>query len=393
MPRTLDYALKVSLALAIVLIPFRAIWGSYAIILLGAVALANGVYLKKWDGFSLLSYALIAMYLVRVIWLLRSPDVGYGARTLETASPLIGIPLIFSFFTLTADRKRFAMRAYIMMCVGIMLYSFIQLAIYFQTSPYSFSDYTMFHLDPTWFWETSRYFSFNMLNWQGAHYSFITVILIYGMHLALFFRDKTTFDKWMAPIYAVLFVAFQVYAGSRIGLLIFLASAGAYAIFAVPGFFRSRVVFTTLSISAAVIVVFLMVRFGSDVNHERYVYAKYALAAIRQHPLLGHGTGAGEFVLNDPNMEKEIGWVVNHPHNQFLAELLEYGIIGTIPFIAFVCIGLLNGFDHKDKALLAVMITALLFMLSEAPFNSNKGVVPLVFVTSLLFNKRAANAL
>ncbi|HEX8060206.1 MAG TPA: O-antigen ligase family protein [Cyclobacteriaceae bacterium] len=387
--RTIDYGLKFSLALAIVLIPFRPIWGSYATILLGVVALANWIYTRKWEGFSLLSCCLIAMYIVRVIWLLRSPDLHVGSRTLETGSPLIGIPLIFSFFVLTNGRKEFAIRAYILMGIGLMLYSFWQLVIYFQTSsPYPFWHYTMVHLDPRWFWDSSRYFSYNMLNWDGAHYSFITVMLVYGMHLAVFFENKTRFDKWIAVAYVILFLLFQMYAGSRIGLLILGISLILYAVLAIPGIFRSKAVFASLSVAGVCLIIFVLVRWGTQLDHSRYLYAKYTLAAVKQHPLLGHGTGAGEFILNDPSMEKEVGWVVNHPHNQLLADVLEYGIIGTIPLVAFMALGLLQGFHNRDKALLAVIVTALIFMLTEAPLNSNKGLVPLVFVTSLLFNKK-----
>lgn len=382
----LNYFLIGSVSAVILAIPFRPLWSSYSIILLAAVGLGNAIILKKIEKQLLFLYLLGAAYIVRVIWIFRAEDFSYALGRLETEFPLLAFPLIFSTFNVTSKIKSIAVRVYCVMMMMTMAYSFFQLILYFQDSPYTFSEYTLFHLDPIWFWEHSRNFAQKMLTWEGAHYSFISIAVLYGLHLVLYIERKTKEDKWLLTIYAAMTFLFLVYTGSRIGFFAFVAALIGYAVFSGKLIFENK----SLSVVFFGLCIFVLIvglsKWGSQIEPIRYHYWSRAVTAIKEDLLLGHGTGAGRIIMHEPEFEQKIGWEVNHPHDQYLTELMQFGLLGSIPLFLFLLFAMWHGLVFKDRELLSVLLTGMIFMITEAPFNSNKGIVPFVFLICLLAN-------
>ncbi|WP_145554782.1 O-antigen polysaccharide ligase WaaL-ps [Yersinia canariae] len=63
---------------------------------------------------------------------------------------------------------------------------------------------------------------------------------------------------------------------------------------------------------------------------QRSVFAIEAARLIKEAPILGHG--AGGFYYEDPT----INYKINNPHNQYLLETVQSGVIGLIIFLAWV---------------------------------------------------------
>jgi O-antigen ligase len=384
--RKLDYLLISSLTLVIVAIPFRPVWGSYSIIILTVIAFTNAIFLKKFEKLPLFVYVLVIVFIVRILWIFRADDFSYAVGKLETEFGLFVFPLIFSLFRVTPEMKTLAVRVYALVMMSIMIYGFYRLGLYFQNSPYTFTEYTLFHLDPAWFWEHSRNFAQSMLTWEWAHYSFINVMLIYGIHLLVYQESKTKLDKTLLPLYAVMAMLFLVYTGSRIGFIAYLSAAIGYALLSFKFVFKKRILFLGIVCVLAFAVTICLIKWGNKIEPIRYHYWSRAVDAIKINPYLGHGTGSAKFIMSEPEFEQKIGWTVNHPHNQYLTELLQFGFIGSIPLFAFFFLGIWHGLTFRDKALISIIITFMVFMITEAPVNTNKGLVPFVLLISILAN-------
>ena len=63
---------------------------------------------------------------------------------------------------------------------------------------------------------------------------------------------------------------------------------------------------------------------------QRSAFAIEAVRLIKESPILGHG--AGGFYYENP----EINYKINNPHNQYLLETIQSGIVGLIIFLAWI---------------------------------------------------------
>jgi hypothetical protein len=384
MPRSFYYAIRAALALVMFLIPFRPVYGSYTLILLAGVGVAYAISQRKIERPPLIFSILASLYVVRLIFLIGTEDINHGLQVLETELPLLAVPLIFTFFPMDLALRNFAVRVYVIMCLSVMLYSFVQLGIYVWDGPYGFIQYTKYHLDPEWFWSLSRHFSFKMLNWEGPHYSFITVIILYGWHLSVNLRRESSYDKYVSVVYSVSLFVFLLYTGSRIGVAITLISLVCYAVFSIQLFWHNKVAFTAAAAIVVATASAFLVKYGERLDERRYHYAVRAIEAWKTDPWLGHGTGSGSAVMHEPDYEVKTDHIVNHPHNQFLSELIQFGLIGSIPLLVFLAYALNMALDCRDRGMLMILISVLIFMVTEAPLNSNKGLLPFVLIMAIL---------
>jgi O-antigen ligase len=383
--------LKISLVLVVVTIPFKPVWGSYSIIALGIAGILNLINSRKVEVLPFFSYLLVIAFLVRVAWLASADDFLYGLGRLETEFPLFIIPLIFSMFIVSNQIKALFIRAYVVTMICIMLYAFFRLGVYIKDAPYSFLDYTLFHLDPVWFWKHSRYFAQNMLTWDYAHYTFTTIMVLYGLQLLTCLEEKRFGDKILMIVFLLLTILFLLYTGSRIGLLAFVGLLFVYFISSLKFFFERRITVIGTLIGLSVLAVSILIKYGESIDPVRYQYASWALDAIADKPILGHGTGSAKAIMHHPEFEKEVGYSVNHPHNQFLSELLQFGILGSLPLLSFLGLSIWYAFVHRNREILLILFTAFLLMITEAPINSNKGLVPLLVILFLVINNASSN--
>ena len=70
----------------------------------------------------------------------------------------------------------------------------------------------------------------------------------------------------------------------------------------------------------------------------RIIAWKNAIELIKEHPLLGVGTGGYEpaFVDHVKDQKGQENFLHHDPHNQFLKILAELGIVGLVIFLSFL---------------------------------------------------------
>ncbi|MGR8941488.1 MAG: O-antigen ligase family protein, partial [Gammaproteobacteria bacterium] len=66
----------------------------------------------------------------------------------------------------------------------------------------------------------------------------------------------------------------------------------------------------------------------------RYTFWKYSLKLIAEKPWLGHGTGS--FAAEYARVAQGEKYLARHPHNEFLFIGVQLGLLGLIPYVAFL---------------------------------------------------------
>jgi O-antigen ligase len=383
-----NYFLKISLALVIVAIPLAPKWGNYALILLAITALVIYSQSKVWNHPPFVFYLIIAAYFIRIIWLVKTTDVHYGLKSLETEAPLAAIPLVFCFFTLSEEARSFFLKLYVMVAFSLMLFALINLLASVIQSPNSFLEFANGYL-----YSRKQMSEANMLNWRFAHPSFLSMFVLYGLTILMFLKPNRSNDNAWLALYACLGLIFTLLAGSRIGFVMMLLSLALYSIIEFRTFLARRVpLFILCSTLATVsfILIRKLLRYGFDaLDPIRTSIVIKAGNAFVQKPLLGYGTGGERAIIRDEHLES-IGYTIYHPHNQYLTELAQFGIVGSIPLFSFVVLSIVYSFKNQRWDIFCIMTIFAVFMTVESPVNSNKGLVPFMIAITLLgFNSHS----
>lgn len=67
---------------------------------------------------------------------------------------------------------------------------------------------------------------------------------------------------------------------------------------------------------------------------QRFTFWKYSFILIDEKPVLGHGTGS--FASEYARIAKGERYLARHPHNEYLFIAVQLGLLGLIPYLAFL---------------------------------------------------------
>jgi O-antigen ligase len=220
------------------------------------------------------------------------------------------------------------------------------------------------------------------------HPSFLCVIYLFALPAGLYLRRKYhTISTTEVILLIVLEVAVIAFTGARIGIAIFLLLFLMMLAYAVP--LKRKIITPGLIVVLLSITVIILSlsdvpfidRFKDPIREQ---LRETAMASIKEEPLLGVGTGGMRAIIYTPEMTEITGLTLSYPHNQYLGEVMHFGIIGAIPLFATLIYLLIMAIRHKNFLLLSLMIILFVFMITEMPFDLYKSINYFLFFTSLL---------
>lgn len=372
-----------ALMLAVLAIPLHPRWVFYAIILLGALALVTLFVDKKWSVPGPPLVCLMLMFIVRLLWSLGSFQATYTRSVLEADSAFLLLPLIFLLIDITPRVRDITVKTFIAMGFLMVVYSASQLIDSVSRSQEPVMDFFK-----TYFQNPQFNSQAVLVNWDYGHYGFMSVMLIYGLYLVVFLDTVKSSTRWIITICFTLGVLFFViFTGTRAGLILLILAFVNFALVRLGFFKRHYWVLGAMAITV-VLVLYLGRYHYRKIDSARNDMVEIALKAIRQAPFFGHGTGSLVGLMHEEKFEYNYTTTVNHPHNEYLAELMQFGMIGAIPFFLFLFFAFRESIVDENYPLLGILLTLSIFMLTEAPFHSNKGLLPFLLLVSLLSDKR-----
>lgn len=382
------------LFVSIVVIPLAPKWGTISFITIGLMGLYRYYLTREIVSPSIILKLILILFFVRLVGVAWASDKTYGLGIVETALPLLIFPFLFIFIPYRDFQLRAMKMGFILVSVGTILYAFSQLVIYMSTLEISMGAYLKLHLSKP------SDFSEHMLNWDFAHYSFLSLIFIYGFVFLLTLEStlKYSIVILIRCLYLMLMLMFMIFTGARSGLILTIVVGITYGFILVSKKVSLRFLIAVLVLSffclVSIITYYITGKKYSENDFTRYQYGVVAISAWKERPWFGLGTGSSKAVMRDIDYVKSLGFkdtwqyndhpAISHPHNQFINEMLQFGVLGSVPLFLLVIFSLFRSTKANQWDFFLFMIVAAVFMLVEAPLNSNKGIVPFTIIATLM---------
>jgi O-antigen ligase len=319
------------------------------------------------------------MFLIRIFALWRQPELKFS--NVELSLSFVIFPLIFSLINVTEKQFAIVQKVvvagfFVFLCA--ILYNFI-IHIYFE------------NLVRETFANAKAYYWLLLKGPFKDHPSFLAIILAPSIPMCFNLATKATKNRlqwlWLSLIPLLFFIVFVI--GSRIGLLV---CAGLIVLCAVYFFKKLNLV------SKIVLGLSFLVAFGifqtSTINYTEDPIRKemktFAIEKIKERPLFGHGyvTQNAHFndVENPTEFNNPVTPTLSHFHNTYLDEPFQFGIIGSLPLALLLLYLLYRCVKKRDFFLLVFLAIYIPFFYVELPFNSVKGIMPMMILIGLIMN-------
>ena len=119
---------------------------------------------------------------------------------------------------------------------------------------------------------------------------------------------------------------------------------------------------------------------------------KTAISAIKEKPVFGWGTGYSKSLIQSKERAHGLGiekpYDFNQFHNQYLEDMVQFGIPGIFILMVLFCWMLWVGIRGKNFLLLSLFVIYALFCWTESVLYVSKGVLPFVFWLCFLMSNR-----
>ncbi|MDR2835148.1 MAG: O-antigen ligase family protein [Bacteroidales bacterium] len=349
--------------------------------LLGIIGITLLLYNKFYKKTKLqklqpIVYCWLVVYLVRVVWLFFSNSRSDGFLWLDRCLPMLLFPLILQYYPLNEKIIKFVLTFFVRFClafclitIGIIIYNII-------TFPVSVS---------AWL-NTPKSFYPLAFSWSNYdHPSYLCIIYLLslpvGLYLNRHYRNITFIEL------AILFIAETIviiFTGARIGFIIIPTLLFIMIIYIMPQRKLKIISFITM-ITIALIGTVVLFTFKNSFldtfkDSERSCLREIAISSIKENPLIGVGTGGMKSIFDKANVA---GDLIINPHNQYLGEIMQFGIIGAIPLFVTLIYLFIIALQRKDFLLLSFLLVLMIIMLTEMPFDTGKGLPFALFFSSL----------
>lgn len=129
----------------------------------------------------------------------------------------------------------------------------------------------------------------------------------------------------------------------------------------------------------------------SDYKANRLVIWESAIEGIKENPIVGHGTGDGQKVLERKFREKTLFNEQRdflNAHNEFLSNVLDVGILGLLILIAMLVVPFIQAIKAKDAIGIGFILIVATFFCIESVLLRQKAIVFFSFFYSAIFSVR-----
>jgi hypothetical protein len=231
-----------------------------------------------------------------------------------------------------------------------------------------------------------------LLMWPAHwHPSFDSTILIFAIPVACYLRwqDRKNISGVELCLGIFLPGIFSVLAGARIGIVIIPFLLVLAYIF----YCKYKPALKWGIIAAGVMVsVFCPIRlhdWGKQFEDPvRKDLRTMAIDAVKEKPVFGWGTGYVSPLIRSEERARNAGleepYALDQFHNQYLEDMVQFGIPGILLLLLLIGWILYLGLQNKDFLMLSFLIIYLLFFGTETALANSKGLVPFTFWLCIL---------
>ena len=316
-------------------------------------------------------YVLCAMYLMKVIGLIYTKDIDLGLKRLDTTVTMILFPVIFSMIQFPKKNVMLLFRFFVWSAIAFCAFGLLS---YITIVP-----------ELTWdmLFNDSRLCSL-LLMWPAHwHPPQLSAILLMAVPAALYlrFQDEKQISLIEMLLGVLLPVVFTLLSGARIGMIIVPVLLGLGYLFYCK--FKPALKWGLVVAGIVALCVLFPKVIDQFSDPIRVDLRKTAISAIKEKPVFGWGTGYVEPLILSEERAHSLGietpHLFNQFHNQYLEDMVQFGIPGIIILLTLFGCMLWIGIRKKNYLLLSLLAIYMLFCWTESALYVAKGIIPFAF--------------
>jgi len=352
------------------LLPLTVAGANITIGVIGVLWFFSGDYKNKLNNIlgNKLSVASLVFFFVHVLGLLWTEDMGWGLHMVKKMWHfLLLLPIL-----LTITKREYVEYYLLGFLVAMCASELLSYLVWFEIVD-PFKNATV--QNPTPF---MSHISYN---------PFLTIAIYLVCHRILFNKNIKNITLFIACFFVITMTINMFITGGRAGQVMFFVALGIL----IFQYFKGSLVKSFFITLVAIPLIFMIAYNSSSIFNQRVdkaisgitgyaehldndgrssigirlLYAENTLRIIKDHPLIGVGTGDFPSEYERVNMlyHPQVNMLTVHPHNMYLLVFAQLGIVGLI--------SLLSIFYYQIKIALS----------STIPFNKNFGIaLPLLFL-------------
>ncbi len=228
-------------------------------------------------------------------------------------------------------------------------------------------------------------YAWNIFN----HPTYTAFSLCFGLVLYFFYTKRGDFSLLELIFYSIAIAWLSLITQSRVMLVMWLMINSAGVVYLLKRR-KSRLVVAAIFVLVAV---FSAIAFRTQVmsfiaDPVRKMHYQVAMQAISENGLQGTGLGGMTKYINWQN-PLYIGFLEEtfthaHPHNQFLGDLMQSGVLGLLVTLVIVFYLIYIGVRQRSWIVLGTTAILLLLMMIEMPMFYGHGLYFVVLILSLV---------
>ena len=386
-PPTIQRFSIFAIALFLATLPFKIDYTNYA---MGFMLLTSFLIFVRdtsrrfiWQP---IFYIICAMYLLNIIGLSYTNDFKMGIKRLDATVVFIFFPIIFSMIQFPKKNLMLLLRFFVWSVIAFCMFGLMSYA----TITHEISWNMVFH--------GSKSYAPLLMMWPAhPHPSYLSTILLMAAPVALYLRFQNGKQISLTEILlAVLLpIVFTILGGARVGMMIVPVLLLLGYLFYCK--FRPMLKWG-LAVAGIAICVFLIHSFPKvDDRFDDPIRAnlrKTAISAIQEKPVFGWGTGSAKLLIQSEERAHNLGirkpYNFNQFHNQYLEDMVQFGIAGLLLLLVLLGWMLLVSICEKNYLLLSLLAIYAIFFWTESVLFTSKGIVPFTFWFSFLISNKKA---
>lgn len=330
-------------------------------------------------------YYLFALYfLIHLVSLIWTKDIGIGLKRLEVYIPFLVLPVMFCFFQL---KKAEIDSILFVFYKGVVILVFLSLCCWvFQSAYYDI---------PLAEWLTlkKKYINFGervlvydvVFAWSNYHHpTYNGIGYLLGLSIAFYFsKTKSRYKVSLCELFIMIIscLLLVVITQSRTGILNFAIVMFFGIAYLLQGRKRTQVLYIISSVVAGAVLAFFFSHKFYDFIYDpaRIQNIDTAIAYIKSNILLGSGVGGTGEIMDSHEFAQSLGYPfanVNlaNPHNQFLGDAMQTGILGLITIILIVVYMFYTAIKQRNWLFFVFQLCFFQLMLIEMPLYLSKGI-------------------
>ncbi len=234
-----------------------------------------------------------------------------------------------------------------------------------------------------------------IFNWSKyTHPTFVIIPLILANAIGLTMCNKHIGSDKIHYIesacYSMLCLLLIVITQGRIGLINWIIITMSILLVKT---FRNKFIFATLASLFIILLTFVaftkkddVLKFFSDPIRSQLLYT--AVYSIKNRPMFGVGLGGMNNIFSSQDIANDLGYpqtqhLSYHPHNQFIGDFMQSGIIGVSISLALYVVLFCYAIKKHKNILLCFLIEFLLISMIDMPLYVYVGVFPFLTIIGL----------